>query len=112
MQSVHEYQSPIVVVDALIDISADDDLSVAVDLGGLTLVAIQYPSAMTSSNATFSVSVDGTNYFLLTGVSSTITVNNQDPLTPAEFAGVRYVKVITDGNEAADRTLGLVCRPV
>ena len=110
--NVNEYAPIVQVVDVLIDVSDDDDLSTAADLHGLTLVGIQYPEAMTSSTATFSVSVDGTNYFLLTGISSTITASNQDPLVPAEFAGARYVKIITDGNEAADRTLGLVVRPV
>jgi len=109
---VTEFAPIIDVVEVLIDVSADDDLSSAADLHGLTLVGVQYPAAMTSSTATFSVSTDGTTYRLLTGISSTITASNQDPLTPSDFAGVRYVKVITDGNEGADRTLGLVVRPV
>ena len=110
--AVNEYAPIVQVVSVLIDISADDDLSSAADLHGLTLVGIQYPATMTSSTATFSVSTDGTTYRLLTGISSTITASNQDPLTPSDFAGVRYVKIITDSGEGADRTLGLVVRPV
>lgn len=108
--AVSEYAPIVQVVDAVITIATDDDLSAAVDLSGLTLVAIQWPAAMTSANATFSVSTDGVTYRLLTGVSEAITVSNQLPVTVSEWYGVRYVKLITDGNEAANRTIGLVCR--
>lgn len=108
------------VKEALIDISADDDLSSVVDLGSNRLFALHLPAAFTSTAITFVVApeVDGTyqalyddagNEISLTvaqGRTIGITAVNLDAL-----AACRFIKLVTGSGEAGDRTIKVLLSP-
>ena len=104
---------------ALIDKSEDDDLSEMVDLGELHPTHILFPAAMTGSNITFHVANKKDDTFVElvtydgTAVSITVTASKMVSLAQFfdEFFGLRYLKLKSDGNEAADRTLYVYARP-
>jgi len=108
---------------ALIDISADDDLSTAVDCKMGIPLAIQCPAALTSTTLTIYASAnttdqDGTaftTYGLLKDISGntvtkTFVANAVLALDPTDWAGVRSFKIATNSNEAADRRFAIVWR--
>lgn len=74
-------------------------LSGAVDLGVYRLCGIETPSAIDSATAiTFQASADGAtwvNIYDATGAEKSITVSTSRRiiLTPADFYGVRFIKV-------------------
>lgn len=97
-------------------------LSAALDLtllGGAP-VGIQMTAAWTAANLTYQVSADNTlfqDYFDSAGteISTTAAAARFIRLTPADFAGIRFLKIRsgTSGvpvNQAADRALQLVYR--
>lgn len=100
-------------------------LSGAVDLSSFsgTLVAIQTPSGWTSAVLTFQASYDGTTYANLYNsagaevTTGTIAASYYVALDPADFAGIRYLKVRsgTSGsatNQSSGDTLQLILRAV
>ena len=97
-------------------------LSGAVDLAGKTLLGIIMPATWTAANLTFQVSTDGITYYDLydnIGTEKTIlSASNRFIFTvPADWVGVRYVKVRsgtagTPVNQAAARDIKLVTKAV
>jgi hypothetical protein len=103
-------------------IAASEALSAGVNLGGLRLFGLELP-VMTSAALTFQVSTDGTtwrNLYDATQTEVTITASAGERvvvLDPALFAAVGRVKIrsgtaATPANQAAERTINLILRPV
>lgn len=95
-------------------------LSAAVNLDTTNLVAIQMPATWTTANLTFQASYDGTTFNDVydssgTELSVTAAASQYITLTPADFAGMKIIKIRsgTTGapvNQGGDRTLQLVTR--
>jgi len=86
---------------------------------GLTLVGIYMPAALTGANFSFTAcdTANGTyvpvydtegaaQYSIAFGASRYI------PVDPAVFAGVRFLKIVSDATEGGSRSIKLACRVV
>ncbi len=96
----------------LIDVSADNSNSTAAQCDGLLLSGIEFPAAMTGSNVTFDFSYDGSTWVDVvetdgTAVTYVVTAGDMVRVDPSgwAFASNGYIRVTSDGNEAADRSL-------
>jgi hypothetical protein len=99
-------------------ISSGQSLSAAVDLGVARLVGISTPGALEPTVLTFQASYDGAtwnNVYDSAGAEKSVTVgvSRRIILSPADFYGVRYVKVrggtaASPTTVVADRTLKLI----
>jgi len=103
--------------DVLIDISEDASNSLGFKTNGLLLSGIEFPAAMTGSNITFDYSIDNTNWVDVvetdgTEVTYVVSVGNIQRLDPSgwAFAGEGWLRITSDGTEAADRTLKVYTR--
>ena len=99
---------------ALIDVSADNNNSLGVKTDGMFLCGIQFPAAMTGSNITFDFALDNSTWVDVKetdGTETTYTVSAGDILRvdPSgwAFASNGYLRVTSNGSEAADRKLVL-----
>ena len=99
---------------ALIDISADDSNSLGVQTEGMLLCGVQFPAAMTGSTITFDFAMDNSTWVDVketdgTDVTYTVSVGDMVRVDPSgwAFASNGYIRVTSDGNEAADRSLTL-----
>lgn len=84
---------------------------------GVFPVGIYHPVITTSTAFTFSVcdTEDGTYVpFNSGGTAKSVSIDNSaasyEPLDPSDWAGVRYFKVKTADNQAADRVLKIAVR--
>lgn len=92
----------------------------AISLEGYQIVAIQTPSAMTGTSLSFTTPYgDGSTYIAVyddTNTQVTVTIatgaSRHYELSPAKYVSMDTVKVVSNGTEAAERTLYLVTRPV
>lgn len=89
----------------------------AVDLGGTTLCGIHMPAAFTGASITIQAAPT------LGGTYQTVQKNNVDivisvtqgkyvSLTPSDWAGLQFIKIVSASSEGAGRTLTLATRPV
>jgi|TARA_R110002020_G_scaffold150194_6_gene326767 hypothetical protein len=99
---------------ALIDISADNNNSLGVQTEGMLLCGVQFPAAMTGSAITFDFSMDNSTFVDVketdgTEVSYTVSAGDIVRVDPSgwAFASNGYIRVTSNGNEAADRSLTL-----
>jgi hypothetical protein len=99
---------------ALIDISADNNNSLGVQTEGMLLCGIQFPAAMTGANITFDFSMDNSTWVDVTETDGTevtyvVTAGDMVRVDPSgwAFASNGYIRVTSDGNEVADRSLTL-----
>ena len=97
---------------ALIDISADNNNSLGVKTDGMLLCGIQFPAAMTGSTITFDFSMDNSTFVDVketdgTDVSYTVSAGDIVRVDPSgwAFASNGFIRVTSDGNEAADRSI-------
>ena len=97
---------------ALIDISADNNNSLGVKKDGMILCGVQFTAAMTGSNITFDFSMDNSTFVDVketdgTDVSYTVSVGDIVRVDPSgwAFASNGFIRVTSDGNEAADRKI-------
>ena len=98
---------------ALIDISADASNSLGVRADGMLLCGIQFPAAMTGSAITFDFSMNGSTGWVDvfetdgTEVSYTVSAGNMVRVDPSgwAFASNGYLRVTSNGTEAADRSI-------
>ena len=99
-------------------ISSGGATSAAVDLRGTTLTGIYLPATFTGTALTFSAStsLDGTYLPVYDGagsaISKTVAQGQYIKISPVDFAGIQYLKIISGSTEGADRTLTLAIRPV
>ena len=100
----------------LIDQSVDDDLSNAFNSGEGIVGKLTTPAALTGTALTFTYCpTQGGTYLALydktnTQVSLTIAVDRAYDLPP-EVLGIGWVKLVSNDNEAADRTFGIQLGP-
>ena len=99
---------------ALIDISADNSNSLGVQTEGMLLCGVQFPAAMTGSAISFDFSMDNSTFVDVketdgTEVSYTVSAGDIVRVDPSgwAFASNGYIRVTSNGNEAADRSLTL-----
>ncbi len=99
---------------ALIDVSADNNDSLGVQTEGMLLCGVQFPAAMTGSAITFDFSMDNTTWMDVketdgTEVSYTVSVGDVVRVDPSgwAFASNGYIRVTSNGTEAADREIVL-----
>ena len=103
--------------EVLIDVSANATNSSAAQCDGLLLSGIVFPSTMTGSTVTFDFSFDGTNFVDVvetdgTPVSYTVTAGDVVRVDPSgwAFASGGFLRITSDGTEAADRKINLIFR--
>ena len=99
---------------ALIDISADNNNSLGVQAEGMLLCGIQFPAAMTGSNITFDFALDNSTWIDVketdgTETSYTVSAGDVVRVDPSgwAFASNGYIRVSSNGTEAADRSIVL-----
>ena len=96
----------------LIDVSADATNSSGVQCDGLLLSGIQFPATMTGTELTLDFSFDGSTWVDVvetnnTEVTYTVSPGNVVRVDPSgwAFATAGFVRVTSDGTEAADRNI-------
>ena len=99
---------------ALIDVSEDASNSLGVKTDGMLLCGIQFPAAMTGSAITFDFSLDNSTWVDVketdaTDTSYTVSAGDILRVDPSgwAFASNGYIRITSDGTEAADRKLVL-----
>ena len=99
---------------ALIDISADNNDSLGVQAEGMLLCGVQFPAAMTGTAITFDFSLDNSTWVDVketdgTEVSYTVSAGDVVRVDPSgwAFASNGYLRVSSNGTEAADRAIVL-----
>tara|TARA_B100000965_G_scaffold293316_1_gene251228 strand:- start:323 stop:655 length:333 start_codon:yes stop_codon:yes gene_type:complete len=97
---------------ALIDISADNNDSLGVQAEGMLLCGVQFPAAMTGTAITFDFSLDNSTWVDVketdgTEVSYTVSAGDVVRVDPSgwAFASNGYLRVSSNGTEAADRAI-------
>lgn len=91
-------------------------ISPAVDLNGHGLCGIYLPAAFTGTAITFLASdlLAGTYRTVQDGAGSALTkvvsAGVYVPLDPADFAGIRYLKIVSNAAEGGARILTLAAR--
>ena len=96
-------------------IAASASVSSIVDLGGASLVGIIFPATMTGSSITFNASNDGVNFYemysTVGGALSVIfTASAWVGIVPSDFAGVKYLQLVSNGTESSSRQITLIAR--
>ena len=99
---------------ALIDVSEDASNSLGVKTDGMLLCGIQFPAAMTGTAVTFDFSLDNSTWVDVketdaTDTSYTVSAGDVVRVDPSgwAFASNGYIRVTSDGTEAADRNIVL-----
>ena len=102
---------------ALIDISEDASNSIGVNVENMLLCGVVFPATMTGTSITLDYSVDNSSWVDVfetdgTEVSYTISAGNVVRIDPSgwAFASNGYIRVTSDGTEAADRKIKLLFR--
>jgi len=97
---------------ALIDVSADNNDSLGVQTEGMLLCGIKFPAAMTGTAITFDYSMDNSTFVDVketdgTEVSYTVSAGDMVRVDPSgwAFASNGYIRVSSNGTEAADRKI-------
>lgn len=109
---------PIVATDLVATIASSGTESTAVDLRGNTLCGIEFPSAFTGTEITFLVSdsIDGTFVELQDQFGNDITVaaaaSKNREVDALSLLRARFVKIVSNASEAAERALKLFVRPI
>jgi|TARA_X000001388_G_C2135171_1_gene86547 hypothetical protein len=105
------------VKSVVIDISADASNSTSFQTDGLLLCGIKFPAAMTGSNITFDHSLDNSAWSDVketdgSDTSYTVSAGDLIRLDPSgwAFASNGYLRITSDGTEAADRTIEVYLR--
>lgn len=93
-----------------ITIASGQTVSGGLDLQGLALTAIQMPAAFTGTAITFQGSFDDSTYQAIyntanSAYSITVSASRTYAINPADFAGFRYIKIVSNGAEGAARTI-------
>ncbi len=111
MTTANTYQQT--VIDLIqVTIASSGDTSTAAVLHGTTIAGI-YIGTFTGTEISFEASFDGSTFFTVhdgLGVALTRDVASDIylPLDPANFYGIRFIKVKSNLAEVAERTLNLV----
>lgn len=97
---------------ALIDVSADNNDSLGVEAEGMLLCGIQFPAAMTGTAITFDFSLDNSTWVDVketdgTEVQYSVSAGDVVRVDPSgwAFASNGYLRISSNGTEAADRKI-------
>lgn len=87
----------------------------AIDLQGLVICQIIMPAAFTSASISFTSSHNDGTYQPLyntanTALSITIGTSRTYNIAPSDFAGCRFLKIVSAGAEGGSRTIGIITR--
>ena len=98
-----------------VTIAISGTVSTIVDLIGKVPVGIIPPAALTGTAFTIQLSEDGSTFYNFyntsgTQASITVAVDRWIGFTPGDFAGARYMKLVSGSTEAAERTITIVMR--
>lgn len=98
-------------------IASGQTVGAAVDLLGMYLVAFVTPAALTGATFTFQASADNATFaplYAANGSAYSIPVGTSRyiQVPPPDFAGIRYLKFVSNLSEGADRSLTLLVRPI
>ncbi len=96
-------------------IASSGTTSNAIDLQGLLVVQFIMPSALTGTSISFQSSYDNVTFQDVYNdqnaqISITVSVNRTYNIEPVDFAGCRYLKIISNASEGAERSIGVVTR--
>lgn len=90
------------------DTIASGTTTAEIDLEGATLVALRTPASLASTSITFTAAATSGGTFLplkdQNGNTITVTVSgtaSQHALAPADFAGVRFIKLVCGSTETS-----------
>lgn len=93
-------------------ISSGQTVSAAIDLGVYRAVGLSMPSAFTGTTLKFQSSFDGTNFLPVykdgVEVSETVGTSRRVVLDPAKFYGIRYLRLVSNQAELADRSINVI----
>ena len=97
---------------ALIDVSADASNSLGVKTDGMLLCGVQFPASMTGTAITFDFALDNSTWVDVketdaTDTSYTVSAGDVLRVDPSgwAFASGGYLRVTSNGTEAADRSI-------
>lgn len=99
-------------------IASGQGKSGVIDLLSATLCGVRIPAAFTGTAITFESSKTATGTFDAVkdgagnSISKTVAASQYIALDPSLFAGIRFLKIVSGSNEAADRVVTAVARPV
>jgi hypothetical protein len=109
---------PLAPVTIPVTIAASQSVSPVVDLAGLVLCGVFFPAAMTGTTVTVTASPTAAGAFGGVYDSAGVVVpavtfgaNRFQAFNPQTFLGVQFVKLTSNGTEAAERIVTLVTRP-
>jgi hypothetical protein len=100
-----------------VTIASSGTESAAVDLRGMTLCGFYLPAALTGTAVSFKASIDNSTFVTVEDgfgntVSKTVSASKAIILNPSDFAGIQYLKLVSNATEAAERTITLALRQV
>lgn len=89
----------------------------AIDLGGGALVGIRTPATLTGTSFAVQAADEAGNFLAVydssgNAVAITAAADRHIYLNPANFAGLRQIKLVSNASEGGDRTITLIVRPV
>lgn len=114
---IDRFQSCVVNESAVI--SAAGTQSTAIRASGLLLTGLRFPASMTGTALSLQESVDGvtwttiringeaSDFAVTVAAGSTVVFANAVPLTAFE-----YLRLVSNSPEAAERSIGVLCRPI
>ncbi len=93
------------------------DTSNVIDLGGSRLLGLLHPAALTGTSLDIEGSFDGVTFFKLVNTSGVVlsvpfSASRGMTFVPADFAGWRFLRLVSDSSEGADRVFTAQLRPL
>lgn len=112
MGTANQYTST-VIEPIIATIANGQTKSDIIDTYGVTIVQIELPAAFDGTSLTFETSSDGSTFQPYRNinniiVSVTCSAGNNYGIAAQDFFPVRYVKIVSNATEAADRIIRLV----
>ena len=100
-----------------VTITSGQTVSDAIDTQGLDMVQIEMPAAFTGITMTFQSSLDNSTFNACyntsgTALSCTVAASRNILISPQDFAGVRYIKLVSGSAEGATRSIRIQLREV
>lgn len=91
--------------------------STAVDLKGCTLCGFSTPASLTGTAMTFQTTLDGTNWLTIkdsagADVSFVVESSKYYVVSPANFAGIRDLRLVSGSAETGAKIINLFLRQV
>lgn len=99
----------------VVTIPISTSTSTSIDLSSNGFVGFITPAALTGTAFTFTGSIDDSTFTAIynssnTAYSITVGTSRYYMLNPADFLGCRYVRIVSNGTEAAARTITVITR--